>query len=256
MSNSNKPSLVPALERAYQILDCVTANTQALTAAEIAKMLKLPRSSVYNILQSLLQKGVLFKDAENRFYLGSYLMYWAGKFEEQQGIIKVFNEIVNHYPDLLHHTITLSTVDRQTGEVVFLNCRTPAMPLGFNFRAGVRVPAVFSATGKAMLSTWHIDDIKTMYTAGLPKPLTRFSVQDYESLHCELQTVQQTRISLDNGQLREGMYCIGTYIRDRSGNAIAGIAISLLEYEYDQKHQQVENSLISLAEQIEVRLGF
>lgn len=38
-----------------------------------------------------------------------------------------------------------------------------------------------------------------------------------------------TRLSLDNGQIREGMYCVGTYIKDASGKAIAGIAVSFLQ---------------------------
>lgn len=255
IGNTQKTSLVPALDRAFEILDCVTVSTHALTAADIAKKLNLPRSSVYNILHSLCQKGVLFKDAENRFYIGSYVMYWAGKFEEQQGVIKIFQEIINQYNNLLDYTITLSTLDSQTGEVVFLDCRTPQLPLGFNFRAGVRVPAVFSATGKAMLSTWLSDDIKMMYGDSLPPALTPFSVQNYDRLFEELNSVKQTRVSLDDGQLREGMFCIGTYIRDKSGSAIAGIAVSLLKHEYQTKRMEVEETIIVIAKDIEKRLG-
>ncbi|MEN2751413.1 IclR family transcriptional regulator [Psychrobacter sp. FBL11] len=245
---------VPALDKTFQILDLITASTQPLTAAHIAKELDLPRSSTHNILQSLLTKHVIYKDAENRFHLGSYLMYWAGKYEQQQGVIQLFKDLIVQYPVLLQHTVTLSKLD--LGEVVFLACHEAPAPLGFTFRAGVRVPAVFSATGKAMLSTLPRDTIETIYEGDFPKPLTPNGVDNFDSFVDEMTAIHDSRISLDDGQLREGMYCLGTYIRNASGHAVAGMAVSFLQVEYEAKRAEVSAVLIELAKQIEQRLGF
>lgn len=245
---------VPALDKTFQILDLITDSTQPLTAAHIAKELELPRSSTHNILQSLLTKHVIYKDIDNRFYLGSYLMYWAGKYEQQQGVIQLFKDLIVQYPILLQHTVTLSKLD--LGEVVFLACHEAPAPLGFTFRAGVRVPAVFSATGKAMLSTLPLQTIESLYDGVFPKSLTPSSVTNFATLASELTAIHQSRISLDDGQLREGMYCLGTYIRNASGHAIAGMAVSFLQAEYEANRSEVSAVLIELAEQIEQRLGF
>jgi DNA-binding IclR family transcriptional regulator len=245
---------VPALEKTFQILDLITASSQPLTAAHIAKQLGLARSSTHVILQSLLAKHVIYKDTESRFHLGSYLLYWAGKYEQQQGVIQLFKEFIVQYPILLQHTVTLSKLD--LGEVVFLACHEAPAPLGFTFRAGVRVPAVFSATGKAMLSTLSMHTIESLYEGEFPKPLTPNGVSSFANLSTELAAIHSSRISIDNGQLRDGMYCLGTYIRNASGNAVAGMAISFLQAEYESKHKEVSAVLIKLAEQIEQRLGF
>ena len=245
---------VPALDKTFQILDLITDSTQPLTAAHIAKELDLPRSSTHNILQSLLTKHVIYKDIDNRFYLGSYLMYWAGKYEQQQGVIQLFKDLIVQYPILLQHTVTLSKLD--LGEVVFLACHEAPAPLGFTFRAGVRVPAVFSATGKAMLSTLPLQTIESLYDGVFPKSLTPSGVTNFATLASELTAIHQSRISLDDGQLREGMYCLGTYIRNASGHAIAGMAVSFLQAEYEANRSEVSAVLIELAEQIEQRLGF
>ncbi|MGP5120532.1 IclR family transcriptional regulator [Psychrobacter alimentarius] len=245
---------VPALDKTFQILDLITDSLQPLTAAHISKELDLPRSSTHNILQSLLAKHVIYKDAENRFHLGSYLMYWAGKYEQQQGVIQLFKELIVQYPILLQHTVTLSKLD--LGEVVFLACHEAPAPLGFTFRAGVRVPAVFSSTGKAMLSTLSMENIKSMYATGFPAPMTPRGVKNFTDLEAELADIQNSRISLDDGQLREGMYCLGTYIRNASGNVIAGMAVSFLQGEYEIKRVEVSAVLIELAKQMEQRLGF
>ena len=245
---------VPALDKTFQILDLITDSPQPLTAAHIAKQLELPRSSTHNILQSLLTKHVIYKDVDNRFHLGSYLMYWAGKYEQQQGVIQLFKDLIVQYPVLLQHTVTLSKLD--LGEVVFLACHESPAPLGFTFRAGVRVPAVFSATGKAMLSTLTMDSIHSLYEGVFPTPITQNGVDNFEHLADELDDIHESRISLDDGQLRDGMYCLGTYIRNASGIAIAGMAVSFLQGEYEIRREEVSAVLIDLAEKIEQRLGF
>ena len=245
---------VPALDKMFQILDLITDSPQPLTAAHIAKQLDLPRSSTHNILQSLLTKHVIYKDVDSRFHLGSYLMYWAGKYEQQQGVIQLFKDLIVQYPVLLQHTVTLSKLD--LGEVVFLACHESPAPLGFTFRAGVRVPAVFSATGKAMLSTMSMNAIKSLYEDTFPEPLNHNCVSDFESFDTEMTKINSSRISLDDGQLRDGMYCLGTYIRNASGIAIAGMAVSFLQGEYEIRREEVSAVLIELAEQIEQRLGF
>lgn len=244
---------VPALDKTFQILDLITDSSQPLTAAHIAKQLGLARSSTHNILQSLLTKHIIYKDTDSRFHLGSYLLYWAGKYEQQQGVIQLFKDLIVQYPVLLKHTVTLSKLD--LGEVVFLACHEAPAALGFTFRAGVRVPAVFSATGKAMLSTLSSQTIESLYESDFPEPITPNSVSSFTDLSGELTAIHSSRISLDNGQLREGMYCLGTYIRNASGHAVAGMAVSFLQAEYESNRSEVSAVLIELAEQIELRLG-
>lgn len=256
MNDAEKVASVPALDKAFAILDYITDSPKPMSAAQIAKDLGLPRSSTHGILMALTQKGVLRKDENNLFYLGSYLLYWAGKFEQQQNVIAIFHELMVSEPALLPHTITLSALDENRGEVVFLSCHESPSPLGFTFRAGVRVPAVFAATGKAMLSTMPMNDVKAMYPKGLPRAMTPNGVTDFNRLEAEFARVRATRLSLDDGQLRDGMYCMGTYIRNSSGRAVAGVASSMLQHEYEYKQAEVGQALITLATKIEDRLGF
>lgn len=252
-SGSVSSPVVPALDKMFQILDFLTESAQPLSSADIAKHLSLPRSSTHNILHSLANKGVLFKDRDNRFHLGSYLLYWAGKYEQNQHVIDVFAELVHQHPIITQHTVTLSTLDKD--EVVFLSCYDSPAPLGFTFRAGVRVPAAFSATGKAMLSTLPDEELEAMYGDAMPTPLTPCGVTSLEQLKKEMAVVKTSRVSLDDGQLRVGMYCMGTYVRDASGKAIAGMAVSFLQHEYEHNRAEVSTALVELAHQMEQRLS-
>ena len=86
--------------------------------------------------------------------------------------------------------------------------------------------------------------------------MTQHGVKNFTDLATELAAIQESRVSLDDGQLRDGMYCLGTYIRNASGNAVAGMAVSFLQGEYESKRAEVSAVLIELAEQIEQHLGF
>ncbi|WP_230660608.1 IclR family transcriptional regulator [Psychrobacter sp. I-STPA10] len=251
MKTSN--TTVPAIDKMCLILDLITASSYPLTSAQIATELGLPRSSTHTILQSLLAKHLVYKDINNRFHLGSYLLYWGGKYEQQHSIIQVFHELISQHSVLLKHTVTLSKIDGS--EVIFLACHEAVAPLGFTFHAGVRVPAAFSATGKAMLATYDDQTLAQLFANGMPETMTCHSVTSLDALKDELQQIRKTGISLDNGQLREGMYCLGTCIHNAQGEPIAGMAVSFLKREYEYYREEVSTALLQLAKQIANKLG-
>lgn len=253
MSDKPKSTSVPALEKAFEILDFITKSPTPVSSATIAKELSLARSTTHNILQVLTNKGVLHKDGNHLFSLGSYLLYWAGRFEVEKGVVALFHEMAVGFDVLTPYTITLSTLDFEHGETVFLSSHAGSSAIDFVFRRGVRVPAVFSATGKAILSQYPFDKVVAMY-GKFPTPLTERGVADFDGLKAEFDNIKQTRLSLDNGQLRLGMTCMGTYIRGQDGVRL-GIAVSLSDSEYHEHKDTIGQAIITLAQQIERGLG-
>ena len=249
-----KTTSVPALDKTFEILDFITQSPTPVSSAVIAKALGLARSTTHNILQSLTAKGVLHKDHNHLFSLGSYLLYWAGRFEMEQGVAGIFHELVAGFDELTAYTVTLSTVDFERGETVFLSSHQGTSAIDFVFRRGVRVPAVFSATGKAILSQLPPAKVVAMYDH-YPSPLTERSVPNFDALEREFTSIRTSRLSLDDGQLRMGMTCIGTYIQGPDGTVKLGIAVSLSDTEYDTKKDHIGQALIELARAIETRLG-
>lgn len=249
-----KATSVPALEKAFEILDFITKSPMPVSSATIAKELSLARSTTHNILQALTNKGVLYRDNNHLYSLGSYLLYWAGRFEVEKGVVALFHELVAGFEVLTPYTVTLSTLDFERGETVFLSSHTGSSAIDFAFRRGVRVPAVFSATGKAILSQCSFDKVMAMYDE-FPMPITERGVSNFEGLSAEFDGIRKTRLSLDDGQLRLGMTCMGTYIQSQDGVRL-GIAVSLSDSEYHEYKDVIGQALIDLVLQIERGLGF
>ncbi|PSJ79653.1 IclR family transcriptional regulator [Neisseria iguanae] len=227
-----KPPLsIPALDKTVKILDLLTEQAAPMSGAEIAKILNLPRSSVHGLLQALLDAGLLRKSGKRHFVLGTHVLYWANGFMAQQDIVAEFHAAVARLPDLEPYTLTLSTLNGD--QVVYLACKNSTAPMDVTFRIGMQFPAIFTATGKALLSRLSEQEVRQVITS-FPPPYTESSVQNHQDLAQELRSARQQGFALDNGQLRKGMFCFGMALPEPGGKAHYGIAASLLEQEADE----------------------
>lgn len=228
MAKQEGGGVVPAVARAKAILDLVAQSRQPPGLSEIARHLGLPKSSAHGLCNTLVRLGLLARQGPGGFALGGHVMVWANAFATQSDLIASFLRLHEETPALHANTLTLSTPDG--ADVVYVATKEGNDPLGLTFRIGMRLPAAFTATGKAVLSTYGEEEIAALYREGLPAPLTRHSVRALDDLRRELAETRRRGYSVDNGQVREGMVCFGApIIGFASPRAIGGIAISVLE---------------------------
>ncbi|WP_343315330.1 IclR family transcriptional regulator [Brucella sp. BE17] len=256
VSGSLKP--VPAVMRAAAILDCIAKasdrSADGYKLADIVRLTRLPKSSVHGLCQTLVHLKLLEIDPAGRFCMGPKSAQWANAFLAGSDIVDTFQDVVAQTPELHVYTLTLSHLEGP--DVIYQACRNSNAPLGITFRVGMRAPAVFTATGKAMLAAMSVVERKRHLPKPWPAPLTPTSVASIESLDAEMIDAQVRGYSLDNGQLREGMICIGSAIVSGRGQPIAGIGLSLMSAEARPELLNALGERIRLlADNIGARLG-
>lgn len=245
---------VPALRRAVRILDLVAGSPRDLTAAELTRFLDLPKSSAHGLLAVMTELDLLARSADGTLRIGPHSLRWANGFLSHLDIVSTFNDHLAQRHDLDPYTVTLTV--REGGEVVYIGCRNSAQPLGHTFRIGMRLPAPFTATGKILLSDLGPGELRMLFSQ-FPQPLTSRSVAGLSQLEEELALTRARGYSIDDGQIREGMLCIGAAIRDYSGAASAGIAISLIRSEAsDEKIAYLGEELRTTANALSEKLGY
>jgi DNA-binding IclR family transcriptional regulator len=245
---------VPALIRGVKLIDAVVASERPLTISDIARQLDIPKSTVHGLCCTLVELGLLTRNNANCYLVGPHVMRWANAFVGQSNLTAEFYDLLHNLKSFAEETFTLSVLDGR--EVVYLACRNSASSLGIMFRIGMRLPAPFTATGKAILSTLPDDEIRILLEDRWPNPLTRNSVRDIDGLMRELKTCRQRGFSIDDGQTREGMYCFGTAVRDSSNVVVAGIAISLIaERVNEPTTTRAAECVTTIAHQLSLRLG-
>lgn len=244
----------PALRRGAAILDAVASSPTPLTAALFAQQLDLPKSTTHGLLLTMHELGLLKKSSDGTYQIGPKIMRWAHAFLNQTNLVQEFHNVMAENNELDDHTITLSVLDGN--KVVYLSCRNSRKPLGFTFKMGMHLPAAFTATGKMMLAALEDEEIHKRLDQDWPDKLTDRSVSNIEQLLAEIQQVRQSGISFDNGQIQDGMFCVGVAIRDFSDQVVAGLALSLIENEATgSKIDTVIHTLKKISFDLSARLG-
>ena len=64
---------VPALDKCFDILDFLANSSKAPGISEISKALGYHKSTVFNIVHTLVDLGVLEREPENKFRFGTRL---------------------------------------------------------------------------------------------------------------------------------------------------------------------------------------
>jgi IclR family pca regulon transcriptional regulator len=110
---------------------------------------------------------------------------------------------------------------------------------------GTHLPAAATAVGRVLLSELNADDLRRRLAAATLEqytPLTRTRKGELEVL---LREVHQTGYALVDQELEIGLRSLGVPVRDRSGTAVAGLSISLLEAQLSRE-RIVERYLVPL----------
>lgn len=221
-----KMKFAPALERGTRILDLVARSKGFLSLSDLSRELKIARSSVHMLCHTLVQLELLLRRNDQTYQLGPHVMRWSNAFTQQSDVAAEFASIWDQETELPGATITLSVL--QGAEVVYIAARNSVVSHSLiEFRAGMRLPAAFTATGKAFLSHLSDFEVRRLFPDGLPAGLTSKSVQDMEMLLDELREIRTAGYSCDHEQVAEGITCFGASVLDSRNRPIAGVAVSL-----------------------------
>lgn len=241
----------PSLERGARILDLVARSRSFLSLSDLSRELKIARSSVHTLCHTLINLELLIRRSDQTFQLGPHIMRWSNAFSLQSDVATEFASIWDQETELPGATITLTVLEGE--EVVYIAARNSELSnTRIDFRTGMRLPAAFTATGKAFLSHMSDFEVRRIYLDGLPQARTTRSVQDIDDLLQELQAVRRVGYSCDDEQVAEGIICFGATVLDSRNRPIAGVAVSLPNEAVDD---DVQRKAIANVKRIAMRLS-
>jgi|LNFM01.1.fsa_nt_gb DNA-binding IclR family transcriptional regulator len=246
--------LVPALDRGIRILDHVARAKYYPSLTDIARHLEIAKSSAHTLCNTLVRLELLLRRPDQTFQLGPHVMRWSNAFTEQSDVAAEFATIWDQETDFPGATITLTVLEG--AEVVYIAARNSTQSHSLiEFRAGMRLPAAFTATGKSFLSHMSDFEVRRLYADGLPEPRTPYSVRSIDALLREMKDTRESGFSLDNQQVAEGIVCFGSSVLDSRNRPIAGVAVSLPIDASDAERAQVIANVRRIAAQLSHRMG-
>ncbi|WP_037859424.1 IclR family transcriptional regulator [Streptomyces sp. SCSIO 75703] len=219
--------MIDGLERAVRILDLFSSDAPEWTVSDVCRTLGLPKTTVWDYMQSMAALGLLRRTGRGRYRLGWHsfqLGLRARMTSEISG--PAWSEMCD-LVDTHHETVQLAS--RYHGEVVYLEKIAPRNGVRVNAtRVGERLPAHCTAAGKVLLAYLSPGELRGVY--GEMRSLTDRSLTTLSALEAELSSVRERGYALDVEEAVEGMCCVAAPISNRHGDVSWALSMSFLEY--------------------------
>lgn len=212
-----------SLEKANRLLLAFSEATPELGVMDLARRVGLNKSTVSRFVATLHELGLLERvDHGRKYRLGLRVFELGTLAARHRPLYAHAEQAVEKLAAQLRETVTLGVLlDR---DLVFLH-KAERGAEACAAALGRRYPANCSASGKALLASLPEAERSEYLGARLARR-TDSSIVGVRALERELQSVAELGYAVDNQELMVGIRSVAVAIHDRSGAAVAAIAVS------------------------------
>jgi IclR family transcriptional regulator, KDG regulon repressor len=244
-----------SVRRALGILEIMLRQGESLTPSQIANALRIPKSTAYEIIQTLSQRRYIERaDKAGRFFLGRRLFELGMAYEGQIDLLKDSRRIVEELRDTTGETVQLSILD-DTCTLVVANAEG-IQPIRVISRIGLRVPINWAAAGRLLVA-----DLDDAALRGLLRRTVRQSPSgrgavDIEKLARQIRRCRSQGYAIEMNEANEHTGCIAAPVIDPSERCVATLSVVAPEQRlHGANRVRVIGAVRSAADRLSRRLG-
>ncbi len=214
-----------SLEKALDVLEAIGSYPKGLSQVDLGQRLGLPRTTLYRLLATLTERGLIRRDAHRRVYcLGFKCFEYARQAHAMPDLAAAANSEMRSLRDLTGETCYLAVLDGF--EVLALEKVEGAHSKRSNSRLGERKPLHCTSQGKAILSAVPDDERERLLKGIALRPVTELSITDKRRLASEIKITRARGYSIDDEEMVMGIRCVGAPIVDPKGQVRGAISVA------------------------------
>lgn len=212
---SEAPSGVRAVKSAARTVDLLellaSRQNRPARLRELSDALGAPRSSVYALIRTLVERGWVRTDPTGSQYsIGIRALLAGTTYLDTDAHLRIAQPHINDLSTALNETIHFGRLDR--GDIVYLATKESSRYIRPFSRVGRRLPAYSTAMGKSLLAERSQPDAD----AHLPRrlePLTPRTHTAYDALVRDLEETRERGYAIDNEENYAGVTCFAVALR-------------------------------------------
>jgi DNA-binding IclR family transcriptional regulator len=208
-----------------------------VTIAEIIDRLGIPKSTAYDLVNTLSQAGYVAPDGKSRgIFLGHKLFELGMAYRSQVDLLKEGAPIVEALRDATGETVQLSVLDGPW--MLVLLKEEGVKPLRIISQVGSRVPVNWAAAGRLLVSDLDAAQLRQFLTDTVRQSPTGRANMDIESLVAEIRDYRARGVATEINEANEHAGCVAAPVIDARGRCIAAISVAAPEQRLDQNNRE------------------
>lgn len=215
---------VQSLVRAFGVLD-VLAKSDGMVLSEIARQVKLPRSTVHRLLTTMeALHHVEFNSQNNQWSIGVQAFAVGAAFAQTRDLGQLGRTIMRSLMNEVHHSVNIAVPGGggmcYVGQVAAQGIKQKTI------RPGACLPMHTTAVGKAMMAHWAPNELDAFLERKSLSRRTASSIVQPQALCDELDVIRERGYAFDWEEHEEGLRCVAAIVHDQYGTPKASLSIS------------------------------
>jgi DNA-binding IclR family transcriptional regulator len=220
-------SRVSGIDRALQVIDYLYDTGSPAGAYAIAKAVKAPLSTVYVIIDDLVEKNMLARNADGTIWLGARLYHYGLAYARSLDFMSVATQEMH---DLCRESgETVQVCGRDAEHMLVLAMADGPSHFQVASRVGTRVPLNWTASGRLLVGHMPEAERIDLFKRGARISPTGRATIDPTELAQAARAAFEERLSIQAGESDYSVACIASPIVDSRGDCVATISIVLPE---------------------------
>lgn len=249
-----KPVGTQTLLRGLELLQCVG---QGLTTTkELTDALDVPRSTVTRTLASLVSEGYLYQVPYRGYFLGARLIELGQLASEQVPLVDIARPYLESLAEITRDTVHFGICDGK--EVVYLDKLSGMRGAEMRSRIGVRMPALVTGMGKAIVSKLDESQWPFFYSAVQEVQANdgeRPSLRSYAEVAEDLRASGKRGWTYDWEENEYGIRCVAAPICAPSGGMAAISVTSVISFMPEERMKALGPDIKATADAISQALN-
>ena len=249
----------PMVERAFRLLDLLSATEEGLTLSGMAKALNMSKGSIHGLLKTLENNGVIELAEDRRYVMGPRIYDLAQAYVQRAGLRHYALPAMRRLAASTGETVFLGKVEQKGLRIIESMVDESAQPaLHISAPRGTRVHLLAAATGPFVVASWPVAQREAFLHAHALPRFTDQAITDHQQFLMRVEEAVRTGVSFDHEEYLVGVNAVGAPIYGTGGVLVAllwivGFASRLRDEALDRAAQQLRAEVVTVSQALGVR---
>lgn len=240
---------IPVIERMVEVFALLERTPEGATIREVVKAVKLSRTTVYRMLNTLSAHDFVHRSPAGTYTLGRRLLTLAAHVAPNVAnydLLAIAQPHLNQMSDITGEGSKLTVLSGD--EILVVAAAQGHGQYALSAAAGQRLPIHAGAAGKILLTFSPQQDIDRRLLK--LEALTGQTISDSQHMLNEIALIRERGWSRDMGEQMVGVHAIAAPVRDASGAVIAAVSVPFVAGVEERRVEEIRRAVLAAAEKI------